>query len=190
MLNQKVLSFYFLGNYFMLVQLDETDSITGLKKSKKFRTEIDFDTQFPNFLKNYFDFNGVNISNKLVIKIGLFKSDINSVNGQDNLINSNYLFSNSQLIGSNEFIITEELLELLRKHKWIEKNCNLKQIEKMGHESGHVFFTLNLKPETLEMKILNNNIEIENNFYDPFENDQNIIKEKLRHLCKWNHVRL
>ena len=186
MLNQKVLPFYFLGNYFILVQLEETDSFTGLKKSQKFRTEIDFDTQFPNFLKNYFEYNGVNISNKLVIKIGIFKSEINSLNGQDNLINSNYLFSNSKLIGSNELIITEELLKILRKHKWVEKNFDLKQIEKMGHESGHVFFTIRVKPDTLEMKISNDNVEIENNFYDPFENDQNIIKEKLKNIIVLN----
>jgi len=186
MLNQKVFPFYFLGNYFILVQLEETDSFTGLKKSQKFRTEIDFDTQFPNFLKNYFEYNGVNISNKLVIKIGIFKSEINSLNGQDNLINSNYLFSNSKLIGSNELIITEELLKILRKHKWVEKNFDLKQIEKMGHESGHVFFTIRVKPDTLEMKISNDNVEIENNFYDPFENDQNIIKEKLKNIIVLN----
>ena len=40
-----------MGNYFMLVQLDETEYPSKLTRTQKFRTEIDYSTEFPDFQK-------------------------------------------------------------------------------------------------------------------------------------------
>ena len=55
------------GNYFLLIQLDETEFPSKLTKTQKFRTEIDYSTQFPSFHQNYYSFNKVNLGNKLII---------------------------------------------------------------------------------------------------------------------------
>ena len=40
------------GNYFLLIQLDEIEFPSQLSKIQKFRTEIDYSTQFPVFHQN------------------------------------------------------------------------------------------------------------------------------------------
>ena len=47
------------GNFFLLVQLDETEFPKKLRRTQKYRTEIDYSTEFPQFHKNYFEFNNV-----------------------------------------------------------------------------------------------------------------------------------
>ena len=39
------------GNYFVLIQLDSTDTKTTITNTIKYRTEIDYATQFPQFQK-------------------------------------------------------------------------------------------------------------------------------------------
>ena len=68
------------GNYFILVQLDETEFPSKLTRTQKFRTEIDYSTEFPEFHKNYFEFNNVQLGNKLVFRVGLFNfNNVNSI---------------------------------------------------------------------------------------------------------------
>ena len=67
------------GNYFLLVQLDETEYPSKLTRTQKYRTEIDYSTEFPSFQKNYFVFNNVQLGNKLTFRIGLFT--LTNVNG-------------------------------------------------------------------------------------------------------------
>ena len=66
------------SNYFVLVQLDETEYPSKLIRTQKFRTEIDYTTEFPSFQKNYFIFSNVTLGNKLILRIGLFT--FNNVN--------------------------------------------------------------------------------------------------------------
>ncbi len=56
-------------------------------------------------------------------------------------------------------------------------------------ESGHVFYKIKYKTNDLDIKIYDNNKEIEDCYYDPFEKDPDIIKEKLKNVIIYNEER-
>lgn len=169
----------------MVVQLDEIEYPSGLKRSQKFRTEIEYDSEFPQYMKNFFEFNKVSFSNRVIIRIGLFRTNINHPRG-DNLksnidnISSTLLFKNSHLIGSNEIILTQTLIEILREHKWVENDIRLFHPEKENHETGHLYLTISAKAQTLDTKVYENNKEINDCYFDPFEENSEIIRKKLK----------
>jgi hypothetical protein len=169
----------------LVVQLDEIEYPSGLKRSQKFRTEIEYDSEFPQYMKNFFEFNKVSFSNRVIIRIGLFRTNINHPRGDhlksniDN-ISSTLLFKNSHLIGSNEIILTQTLIELLREHKWVENDIRLFHPEKENHETGHLYLTISAKAQTLDTKVYENNKEINDCYFDPFEENSEIIRKKLK----------
>lgn len=169
----------------MVVQLDEIEYPSGLKRSQKFRTEIEYDSEFPQYMKNFFEFNKVSFSNRVIIRIGLFRTNINHPRGDylksniDN-ISSTILFKNSHLIGSNDIILTQTLIELLREHKWVENDVRLFHPEKENHETGHLYLTISAKAQTLDTKVYENNKEINDCYFDPFEENSEIIRKKLK----------
>ena len=131
------------GNYFLLIQLDETEFPSKLTKTQKFRTEIDYSTQFPVFHQNFYSFNKVNLGNKLILRIGLFRvknpdklkrkikiEEKKKVNNNEtkqikNDINPKVLFSESELIGNVEISLDSVWIENLRKCKeaiYLENN--------------------------------------------------------------------
>ena len=146
------------GNYFLLIQLDETEFPSKLTKTQKFRTEIDYSTQFPSFQQNYYSFNKVNLGNKLILRIGLFKvnnpdklkrkvkieekkkvEDINNKQKKiKNDINPKILFSESELIGNVEISLDSVWIENLRKCKFVESDSKLLHPEKREEENGKV----------------------------------------------------
>ena len=121
------------GNYFLLIQLDETEYPSKLTKIQKFRTEIDYSTQFPVFHQNFYNFNKVNLGNKLVLRIGLYqvknpdllkrkikieekkKVEVNKSKQIKNDINPKLLFEESELIGNVEISLDSVWIENLRK---------------------------------------------------------------------------
>ena len=175
------------GNYFLLIQLDETEFPSQLTKTQKFRTEIDYSTQFPVFQQNYYNFNKVNLGNKLVLRIGLFSvknpeklrkkikisekkkvPDINEPKPIKNDINPKILFGESELIGSAEIFLDSAWIENLRKCKYVESDSKLNHPEKTKEENGHVFYKLSCRSQTIDAKIYEDNQEIEKVYYDPF----------------------
>jgi hypothetical protein len=103
---------------------------------------------------------------------------VTSIRNED--IPSNILFSNSELIGSNEIIFTSSVLEMLRKHKWVENNLSLHHPEFINKETGHLSLKLSLKSISIDSKVYEDNKEIEECFFDPFEKDKETIKEKMQ----------
>lgn len=178
------------GNYFLLVQLDETEFPSKLRRTQKYRTEIDYSTEFPQFHKNYFEFTNVQLGNKLVIRIGLFTfnnvSTITQEQKRTNNIPPKLLFDNSSLQGSVDVLISSEWIDLLRKSKFVETDVRLIHPEVRQKETGHAFFKLNTKSQTLDTKIYEDNKEIEKVFYDPFEKDKKKISEKLKMIIILN----
>lgn len=177
----------------MVVQLDEVEYPSGLKKIQKFRTEIDINTDFPQFLKNFFEFKIFSLTNRIVMRFGLFILNSQIENGgefsfknDDMNIPPRILFKNSQLIGSNELIFTPSINELLRKHKWADNHSPLFDPENEGNESGYIYFKLSLKSISLDCKIYEDNKEIEECFYDPFQKDPEIIRDKLQQTVVLN----
>jgi hypothetical protein len=136
-------------------------------------------------MKNFFEFSNISFTNRVVIRIGLFRTKINPTGGDplkaniDN-IPSSILFQNSYLIGSNEIIFTQTLIELLREHEWVENNIRLFHPEKENLETGHISLNISAKAENLDSKIYEDNKEINDCYYDPFEQNSEVIKEKLK----------
>ena len=197
------------GNYFFLIQLDETEYPSKLTKTQKFRTEIDYSTNFPVYQKNFYDFNKVNLGNKLVLRIGLFNvknpskmkklsekeeknkktnnpDDITNKNNNTTNINPKFLFSESELIGSATVFLDDVWIENLRKCKFVESDSKLMHPDKNNEENGHVFYKLYCKSQTLDAKIYEDNKEIEKCFFDPFEKNKDIISKKLKSIIILN----
>ena len=194
------------GNYFLLIQLDETEFPSKLTKTQKFRTEIDYSTQFPSFHQNYYSFNKVNLGNKLILRIGLFKvnnpdklkrkvkieekkkvEDINDKQKKiKNDINPKILFSESELIGNVEISLDSVWIENLRKCKYVESDSKLLHPEKRDEENGHIFYKISCQSQTLDAKIYEDNKEIEKVYYDPFEKNKETIRKKLKSIIILN----
>ena len=193
------------GNYFLLIQLEETEFPSKLTKIQKFRTEIDYSTQFPVFHQNYYSFNLVNLGNKLLLRIGLYKvknpdilkrkikiedkkkvEDINKPKQIKNDINPKLLFSESELIGKVNIELDSVWIENLRKCKYVESDSKLYHPEKNNEESAHVFYKLSCRSQTIDAKIYEDNQEIEKVFYDPFEKDKEVIRKKLKSIIILN----
>ena len=194
------------GNYFLLIQLDETEFPSKLTKTQKFRTEIDYSTQFPSFHQNYYSFNKVNLGNKLILRIGLFKvnnpdklkrkvkieekkkvEDINDKQKKIKIdINPKILFSESELIGNVEISLDSVWIENLRKCKFVESDSKLMHPEKRDEENGHIFYKISCQSQTLDAKIYEDNKEIEKVYYDPFEKNKETIRKKLKSIIILN----
>ena len=193
------------GNYFLLIQLEETEFPSKLTKIQKFRTEIDYSTQFPVFHQNYYSFNLVNLGNKLLLRIGLYKvknpdilkrkikiedkkkvEDINKPKPIKNDINPKLLFSESELIGKVNIELDSVWIENLRKCKYVESDSKLYHPEKNNEESAHFFYKLSCRSQTIDAKIYEDNQEIEKVFYDPFEKDKEVIRKKLKSIIILN----
>ena len=195
------------GNYFLLIQLDETEFPSKLTKTQKFRTEIDYSTQFPVFHQNFYSFNKVNLGNKLILRIGLFrvknpdklkrkikieekkKDNNNETKKIKNDINTKVLFSESELIGNVEISLDSVWIENLRKCKFVESDSKLFNPEKNDEENGHVFYKLSCESQTIDAKIYEDNLEIEKVYYDPFEKDKETIRKKLKSIIILNEER-
>jgi hypothetical protein len=173
-----------------VVQLDEIEFPSQLRRTQKFRTEIEAETEFPQFLKTYFEFNNVILGNRIVLRLGLFQTrlitDTSSNESEEKQINSNYLFKNSSLKGSASLTFTTHVIETLREHKYADYNLVLFHPEKENENNGHVYFKLQLRSQSLDVKIYDNNKQIEECYYDPFENDPNVIREKLKQVIILN----
>ena len=192
------------GNYFLLIQLDETEFPSKLTKIQKFRTEIDYSTQFPVFHQNFYNFNKVNLGNKLVLRIGLYrvknpdilkrkikieekkKVEVNKSKQIKNDINPKLLFEESELIGNVKISLDSVWIENLRKCKFVESDSKLFHPEKNNEENGHVFFKLSCHSQTIDTKIYEDNKEIEKVYYDPFEKDKEVIRKKLKSIIILN----
>ena len=192
------------GNYFLLIQLDETEYPSKLTKIQKFRTEIDYSTQFPVFHQNFYNFNKVNLGNKLVLRIGLYqvknpdllkrkikieekkKVEVNKSKQIKNDINPKLLFEESELIGNVEISLDSVWIENLRKCKFVESDSKLFHPEKNKEENRHVFYKLSCHSQTLDAKIYEDNKEIEKVYYDPFEKDKEVIRKKLKSIIILN----
>ncbi len=193
------------GNYFLLIQLDETEFPSQLTKTQKFRTEIDYSTQFPVFQQNFYNFNKVNLGNKIIIRIGLFSvknpeklkkklkieekkkvPDLDEPKPKKNDMNPKILFSESELIGSAEILLDSLWIENLRKCKFVESDSKLIHPEKNNEENGHVFYKISCRSQTIDAKIYEDNKEIEKVYYDPFEKNKEVIKKKLKSIIILN----
>ena len=192
------------GNYFLLIQLDETEYPSKLTKIQKFRTEIDYSTQFPVFHQNFYNFNKVNLGNKLVLRIGLYrvknpdilkrkikieekkKVEVNKSKQIKNDINPKLLFEESELIGNVKISLDSVWIENLRKCKFVESDSKLFHPEKNNEENGHVFYKLSCHSQTIDTKIYEDNKEIEKVYYDPFEKDKEVIRKKLKSIIILN----
>ena len=193
------------GNYFLLIQLDETEYPKKLTKTQKFRTEIDYSTQFPIFHQNFYNFDNINLGNKLILRIGLFNvknpeklrkklrieekkkvPDINETKTIKNDMNPKILFGESELIGSADILLDSVWIENLRKCKYVESDSKLIHPEKNKEENGHVFYKISCRSQTIDAKIYEDNSEIEKVYYDPFEKDKEIIKKKLKSIIILN----
>ena len=147
------------GNYFLLIQLDETEYPKKLTKTYKFRTEIDYSTQFPIFHQNFYNFDNINLGNKLILRIGLFSvknpeklrkklrieekkkvPDINETKSIKNDMNPKILFGESELIGSADILLDSIWIENLRKCKYVESDSKLIHPEKIKKKMD-MFFT-------------------------------------------------
>ena len=196
------------GNYFLVIQLDETEFPSQLTKTQKFRTEIDYSTQFPVFQQNFYDFNKINVGNKLVLRIGLFSvnnpeklrkkiineekkkvPDLEPKKTIKNDMDPKILFAESELIGNAEILLDSQWVEQLRKSKYVESDSILIHPEKKNEENGHVFYKITCRSQTIDAKIYEDNQEIEKVYYDPFEKDKDVIRKKLKSIIILNEER-
>ena len=196
------------GNYFLLIQLDETEFPSQLTKTQKFRTEIDYSTQFPVFHQNFYNFNKVNLGNKLILRIGLFSvknpeklkkrlridekkkvPNLDEAKPIKNDMNPKILFNESELIGNAEVLLDSVWIENLRKCKFVESDSKLIHPEKNKEENGHVFYKISCRSQTIDAKIYEDNKEIEKVYYDPFEKDKEVISKKLKSIIILNEER-
>lgn len=75
----------------------------------------------------------------------------------------------------------------MRKHKFFEDSVKLFHPEKTNNESGYIIYKISIKFLTLDTKIYEDNKEIEDCFYDPFEKDPNVIKEVIKIMIEYNN---
>jgi hypothetical protein len=170
-------------NYFMVIQLDEIEFPSGLRKTQKYRTEIELGTNYPTFHKNNFEFNKIQMGNRIVLKVGLFSTNITCQDAP-----SDVLFRHSHLLGTNEIIFTASIFEMMRNHKWIENDLRLYNPESQK-ESGYTQLRIHYETDSLDAKIYNDNKEIATCFHDPFEEDEEIIRNKLKKIVLLNETR-
>lgn len=145
-----------------------------LIKTGKYRTEIDSSTEFPQFFNCYFEFSKLNIGNRITLRFGLYNTQMNK---ETESKSNNELFKNSLLIGVCNLLFTVSIIDTLRKHKFIESDLIFEHPDKYNSETGHIYFKIELKSESLEMKYNDDNSEIETCYYDPFETDPTVIKD-------------
>lgn len=191
----------------MLIQLNEVDCLTGKVLSKtKCRTEIQENSQNPSFDINYFIFENFkfntheqgfnNIAKKIYnseneityfVRFGLFSSFIynNGRNGikpkpriKENKKEENkWLIENSKLIANANLNLNHSLLENIINHEYIDLSLSLYSIDKTDYEISKISIRikLNIKEKSLLEKINVDNIK--KLIYDPFENDNSIVKK-------------
>jgi hypothetical protein len=143
------------------------------------------DTEFPQFFKTHFEFPDIELGNRIALRFGLFKTRLNNENAGPELFSP----KNSELIGSNNNLFTLTFIEQLREHKYLECDILLNHPERDGMETGHIFYKITMKSEALGAKISDDNREIEECYYDPFEKDVRVINEKLKHVVIYNEER-
>lgn len=163
------------NNYFIVLQLDQLSFPSKLSKTETYRTEIESETEFPSFIKTFFSFKSIDISNRITIKTGLYTTlRGDGFNGSDI-----ELIKTSKLIGSSSFVVTVETMKKIEKHKYIDISLRVFHPEKDLLETGYISLRVSLLPEDNTAEIFLSNQVIEECYYDPFENDKYIIKDKL-----------
>lgn len=163
------------GNHFLVLKLEQLSFPEKLLSVENFRTEIQTDTEFPTFIKTNFDFEGISLGNRLTFKVGLY-----STKRGDNFTGSDKeLIQTSKLIGSGSFPFTVDLISKFHLHNHIDITIKLYHPERDNEETGNVSLRLMLIPIDKEAKIYVTNKEIESCYYDPFEKDKIVIREKL-----------
>lgn len=175
--------------------MDEEDKDTReiIRKIKR-RTEIVEKTEFPIFEKNIFLFERLNfsffpfqnetmnsnsekiINYNYIIRIGLFKTNLNNCNLINNLEEENKtLNENSLLIGNANLKIENKLIEDLKINSNVEMNINIMSIDELNLEIGKIYFKLriNLKDKKMTEKL---DLDIiKNLLYDPLETNKSLI---------------
>jgi len=195
MLRKKVYLILLKESYYLLIQMDEEDKDTReiIRKIKR-RTEIVEKTEFPIFEKNIFLFERLNfsffpfqnetmnsnsekiINYNYIIRIGLFKTNLNNCNLINNLEEENKtLNENSLLIGNANLKIENKLIEDLKINSNVEMNINIMSIDELNLEIGKIYFKLriNLKDKKMTEKL---DLDIiKNLLYDPLETNKSLI---------------
>lgn len=170
------------GNHFIAVLLEQETFPERLINKEQYRTNIESDTEFPVFIKNIFEFSDIILGNKITLKFGLFSTKVNESYSGSN----KDLFSLSNLIGAANLLFTVSFIEKLRKHKYIDMLLTFFHPEKEKVETGKVAFRLTYKADKLDVRIFDDNKDIEAIYYDPFEEDRIVIKEKLVDVINMN----
>lgn len=173
------------GNYFLVIMLEQLTFPDNLVITEKFRTEVQSETEFPVFLKNYFEFRKIEMGNRISLKIALYLTQaIENFKGT-----AKQLVDLSKLVGAVSYSFTVEFIESLRKHKFVEISLRLFHPEKNKLETGCISLILKYKPETIDAMIYETNKEVESCYYDPFEKNREVVREKLIDAISLNEDR-
>ena len=79
------------------------------KKTQKYRSEVCYDTAYPQFKKNVYTFTNLEYGNKITLKIGVFNTRLISEPNE-----TRTLLEHSLLHGTTQLTLTVKLLEALR----------------------------------------------------------------------------
>lgn len=173
------------GSHFVIAILEQLTFPEKLIDKQQFRTNIETDTEFPVFTKNIFEFNNVILGNRICIKFGLYLTS-----ARDNFDGSlKELLNISKLIGIATFLFTVDFINKLRKHAYVCMDLKFFHPEKLNVETGGLTYKLSYKAVKMDAIIYDDNKEIESVYYDPFEKDKIVIKEKLVEVIKMNEER-
>lgn len=173
------------GNYFIITKLEQITFPDKLVKSNSFRTDIQEETEFPVFVKNKFEFFNIEFGNRISINFGMYiTSEKEGYNGS-----IKNLLIKSKLTGIANQIFTIDFINKLRKHKYIDINLRFYHPQKYNLETGSLFVNIKHNPHSIDSYIYETNKEIEECYYDPFETNKEIIKDKLLTVIEFNEDR-
>lgn len=170
------------GSHFIIIQIEQETFPEKLINKETFRTNIESETEFPVFIKNIFEFSNIIFGNRITLKFGLYSTRV------DDEFNGSMrdLLKYSNLIGVTNIIFTVDFIDKLRKQKYLDINQVFFHPEKIKVETGGVTFRMTYKADKLDIKFFDDNKEIEAIYYNPFEEDRIVIKEKLVDVINMN----
>jgi hypothetical protein len=157
------------GNYFLVVQLDEMEFPSKERKSFKSRTELIPDVAVPRFSRNVFTFENMSLGSRLALKFGVFNSKLSM---EPHALEK--LLDNSVISGSTALVFTQRILTVLRERPM---DTELKIYDRDKLECGRMTINMQFKPHTFEQQIDEDKRKVEKLYYDPLEDDEELIAD-------------
>lgn len=162
-----------IGNFYIVVQMDEVIYPQKHKRVEKQRTDIIVETSGPKFKKNLFNFENVNLGSRITIKFGCFRTQ----QVIDEKVSLEHLVNSSMIYGLAVITLTQRIITHLRENTCFEESLKLMDINH-DSEMGRVDIAFKFQHRDIGTKVEEDKRLLDRYYFDLFEEDEEKIKEK------------